>query len=78
MITGSGSEMGRALALELAARGAVLALSDIDPTAADRTAEDCRATGATARSWQSTLPTGTPSSSTRSTSSTPSEACTWS
>ena len=51
VITGSGSGIGRALALELAARGAVLALSDIDPLAAERTADACRAAGATARSW---------------------------
>ena len=52
VITGAGSGIGRALALELAGRGAVLALSDVDQTAAARTAEQCRATGATARSWQ--------------------------
>ena len=52
VITGAGSGIGRALALELAARGAVLALSDVDPAAAELTAEQCRAAGATARSWQ--------------------------
>ena len=52
VITGAGSGIGRALALELAARGAVLALSDIDAAAAERTADQCRATGATARSWR--------------------------
>ena len=52
VITGAGSGIGRALALELAARGAVLALSDVDADAAERTAEQCRASGATARSWR--------------------------
>ena len=52
VITGAGSGIGRALALELASRGAVLALSDIEPAAAEHTAEQCRATGATARSWR--------------------------
>jgi NADP-dependent 3-hydroxy acid dehydrogenase YdfG len=51
-ITGAGSGIGRALALELAGRGAVLALSDVDLAAVERTAEDSRATGATARSWR--------------------------
>ena len=52
VITGAGSGIGRALALELASRGAVLALSDIDADAAERTAEACRASGAAARSWR--------------------------
>ena len=52
VITGAGSGIGRALALELAARGAVLALSDVDQDAAERTAERCRAAGVTARSWR--------------------------
>jgi short-subunit dehydrogenase len=52
VITGAGSGIGRALALELAGRGAVLALSDVDRTAAAQTAEACRATGAAARSWR--------------------------
>ena len=52
VITGAGSGIGRALALELAARGAVLALSDVDEAAAERTAEQCRATGTTARAWR--------------------------
>ncbi len=52
VITGAGSGIGRALALELAARGAVLALSDVDQTAAERTAQACRTSGAAARSWR--------------------------
>ena len=51
-VVGAGSGIGRALALELAARGAVLALSDVDAAAAERTAEQCRATGTTARAWR--------------------------
>lgn len=45
-ITGAGSGMGRSLALELARRGAHLALSDIDEASVARTAEACRALGA--------------------------------
>jgi NAD(P)-dependent dehydrogenase (short-subunit alcohol dehydrogenase family) len=51
-ITGAGSGIGRALALELAGRSAVLALSDVDPAAAERTAAQCRGRGAQARSWR--------------------------
>lgn len=42
VITGAGSGIGRALAHELDARGARLALSDIDREAVQKTAADCR------------------------------------
>lgn len=45
-ITGAGSGMGRSLALELARRGAHLALSDIDEASVTHTAIACRALGA--------------------------------
>jgi NAD(P)-dependent dehydrogenase (short-subunit alcohol dehydrogenase family) len=46
VVTGAGSGIGRALAVELAARGARLALSDIDATGLDETAGMCLQTGA--------------------------------
>jgi short-subunit dehydrogenase len=48
VITGAGSGIGRALSLELARRGAQLAVSDIDPDAVAETAAACRAAGAPA------------------------------
>ncbi|ATL72323.1 SDR family NAD(P)-dependent oxidoreductase [Nocardia terpenica] len=48
VITGAGSGIGRALALELAGRGALLALSDIDADTVADTAVRCGKLGATA------------------------------
>lgn len=50
VITGAGSGIGRALAVNLAGRGARLALSDVDPAGLDATAEQCRFIGAQVRS----------------------------
>ena len=46
MITGAGSGIGRALALNLAGRGSLLALSDVDEAGLAETAERARAAGA--------------------------------
>ncbi|MCI3204602.1 MULTISPECIES: SDR family NAD(P)-dependent oxidoreductase [Pandoraea] len=51
-ITGAGSGMGRSLALELARRGAHLALSDIDEASVANTAIACRALGVRVTSQQ--------------------------
>ncbi|GAA5160340.1 SDR family NAD(P)-dependent oxidoreductase [Pseudonocardia eucalypti] len=52
VITGAGSGIGRALAIELAARGAKLAVSDIDEIAVADTAAHCEKLGAEARSYR--------------------------
>jgi NAD(P)-dependent dehydrogenase (short-subunit alcohol dehydrogenase family) len=46
VITGAASGIGRALAIELARRGADLALSDVDAPGLEGVADACRATGA--------------------------------
>jgi len=49
VVTGAGAGIGRALAVELARRGARLALWDRDGVALDETAARCRAVGAVVR-----------------------------
>jgi NAD(P)-dependent dehydrogenase (short-subunit alcohol dehydrogenase family) len=51
VVTGAGSGIGRALAVELAGRGARLALSDVDLDSAEETAQRCRSLGAEARAY---------------------------
>ena len=45
IVTGGGGEIGRATALRLAAEGAIVAVSDIDVTNAERVAAEIRETG---------------------------------
>jgi len=52
VITGAGSGIGRALASDLAARGARLALSDVDSERLAETTARCAAQGAKVRSYQ--------------------------
>jgi NAD(P)-dependent dehydrogenase (short-subunit alcohol dehydrogenase family) len=52
VVTGAGSGLGRALALDLAKRGASLIVSDIDLSAAEETAELVRQQGATVEALQ--------------------------
>ena len=47
VVTGAGSGIGRALALNLAGRGTALALSDIDGHALKDTVELCKEAGVT-------------------------------
>ncbi|MFT4189399.1 MAG: SDR family NAD(P)-dependent oxidoreductase [Aeromicrobium sp.] len=49
VVTGAGSGIGRALALELARRGAAVAISDVDARGLEDTAEMLRAKGRTVR-----------------------------
>ncbi len=52
VVTGAGSGLGRALALELAARGAHLALSDVDGTALEQTVRRCQPAGGKVRAFE--------------------------
>jgi NAD(P)-dependent dehydrogenase (short-subunit alcohol dehydrogenase family) len=52
VVTGAGSGIGRALALDLAGRGAKLALSDVGKQAVLDTAELCRSKGAQAQGFE--------------------------
>jgi short-subunit dehydrogenase len=52
VVTGAGSGIGRALAVELARRGANLALSDIDPDGLQGTVERCVGTGVKVRDYR--------------------------
>ncbi len=52
VITGAGSGIGRALAIELAGRGARLALSDVDEPSVQSTVHTCRDLGATAHGYR--------------------------
>ncbi len=51
VITGAGSGIGRALALELAGRGARLAVSDVNPVAVADTAASCEKLGVQAKGY---------------------------
>lgn len=51
VVTGAGSGIGRALAVELAGRGARLALSDLDLPSVEQTAVTCRELGVDARGY---------------------------
>ncbi len=48
LIIGAGRNIGRAIALEFARRGARVAVADLDPTGAEETAQQIRASGGTA------------------------------
>lgn len=52
VVTGAGSGIGQALAVELAGRGARLALSDVDLESVERTAVTCRGIGAEVRTYR--------------------------
>ncbi|MFT3901118.1 MAG: SDR family NAD(P)-dependent oxidoreductase [Gordonia sp. (in: high G+C Gram-positive bacteria)] len=52
VITGAGSGIGRALAVNLAGRGAILALSDVDEAGVAETVERCEQVGARAAGFR--------------------------
>ena len=52
VVTGAGSGIGRALSVELAGRGARLALSDVDEGSVQQTAESCRGLGAQVHTYR--------------------------
>ena len=52
VVTGAGSGIGRALAVELAGRRARLALSDVDLASVEETAQTCRQLGVDARAYR--------------------------
>ena len=52
VVTGAGSGIGRALAVELARRGSNVAISDIDALTLAETAEACKKTGAEVRTYE--------------------------
>ena len=52
VITGAGSGIGRALAVELAGRGARLAISDVDELGLAETAEVCKGAGSEPRTYR--------------------------
>ncbi|CCQ15053.1 short-chain dehydrogenase [Rhodococcus sp. AW25M09] len=52
VVTGAGSGIGRALAIDLAGRGAQLALSDVDPRGLADTVASCEKVGAQTRSYE--------------------------
>ena len=60
LITGAGQGVGRAIALNLADAGAVVAVNDVVAERADAVVDEIRATGAEPTRPSSTSPTGVP------------------